>query len=237
MQVAILRSALSTTDPNAADTHTYTLVSGALDNALFNISGNTLRANNSFNFEALNSYNVRIRTTDSGGLFFEKDFVISVTNVNEAPTLGAASYTFSVAENSASGASVGSVSATDPDAGTTLTFSLSGTGSSNFAISSTGVITVASGAALDFETTPSYSLTVTASDGSLSATAPVTINLSNVNEAPTFGAASYTFSVAENSASGASVGSVSATDPDAGTTLTYSLSVQVRTTLRLVPRE
>ncbi len=50
------------------------------------------------------------------------------------------------------------MSASDPDTGAVLSYSLTGTGSSNFAISSTGVITVAAGAVLDFETTPSFTL-------------------------------------------------------------------------------
>ena len=48
-------------------------------------SGNSLRANASFNFEADSSYDVRIRTTDAGGLCYEEAFTITVTNVNETP--------------------------------------------------------------------------------------------------------------------------------------------------------
>ena len=80
---------LSTTDPNVGDTFTYTLVAGtgSTGNGSFNISGNTLRATASLNFEAQSSYSVRIRTTDQAGLFFEEAFTITVTNVNEAPVV------------------------------------------------------------------------------------------------------------------------------------------------------
>ena len=55
---------------------------------------------------------------------------------------------------------MGSVSANDPDSGDTLTYSLGG---GPFTIdSATGAITVIG--ALDFESTPSYSLTVTVTD-------------------------------------------------------------------------
>ncbi len=218
---------LSTTDPDSGNTFTYTLVTGtgSTDNAAFNISGNTLRATASLDFESKSSYSVRVRTTDQGGLFFEKAFTITVTNVNETPVFNPASYTFSLPENSAASTAVGTVTATDPDAGTTLTYSLGGTGASNFVINSTtGAITVAAGATLNFEGTNTWSLTATVSDGTLSATAPVTINLTNVNEAPVFNPTSYTFSLPENSATATAVGTVTATDPDAGTTLTYSLS-------------
>lgn len=48
---------LSTTDPNTDDSFTYSLVSGtgSTDNAAFNISGNALRATNSFDFETKSS--------------------------------------------------------------------------------------------------------------------------------------------------------------------------------------
>jgi autotransporter-associated beta strand protein len=76
----------TTTDPDTGDTFTYTLVTGAgsNDNAAFNISGNTLRATNSLDFESQPTYSIRVRSTDAGGLFFEEAFTINVTDVNEA---------------------------------------------------------------------------------------------------------------------------------------------------------
>jgi hypothetical protein len=71
----------TTTDPNVGDTFTYTLVSGTgdTDNASFNILGSTLRANNSFNYETKSSYSIRVRSTDQRGLYFEKQFTVTVT--------------------------------------------------------------------------------------------------------------------------------------------------------------
>ena len=87
--VNALVGTLSTTDPDAGDTFTYTLVTGTGDtgNAAFNIDGSTLRATDSFDFEAKSSYSLRVRSTDADGLFFEKVFTINVTDVNEAPSL------------------------------------------------------------------------------------------------------------------------------------------------------
>ncbi|MSR53795.1 MAG: hypothetical protein EXS09_10965, partial [Gemmataceae bacterium] len=78
----------STTDVDAGNTFTYTLVSGTGDtgNASFQISGNVLQTAASFNFEAQSSYSVLVRTTDQGGLFYEEAFTIGVTNVNETPS-------------------------------------------------------------------------------------------------------------------------------------------------------
>ncbi|MFC3912264.1 cadherin domain-containing protein, partial [Pseudaeromonas sharmana] len=67
--------------------------------------------------------------------------------------------------------------------------------------SSTGVITLAAGQHLDYETVPQHVLTVTASDGSLSDTATVTINVGNINDnAPNVLDSSVT--VAESTAAG-----------------------------------
>jgi gliding motility-associated-like protein len=72
---------LSSTDPDVGDTHTYALVggSGGGDNASFTIVGNQLKANAVFNFATKRLYAVRIRTTDAGGLPFEKEFLISIS--------------------------------------------------------------------------------------------------------------------------------------------------------------
>jgi hypothetical protein len=69
---------LSTTTLDESDTHTYTIISGGTN---FNISGSNLRSSQVFNFESTSSYNVTIRTTDSIGSFFDKQFTIIITNV------------------------------------------------------------------------------------------------------------------------------------------------------------
>jgi len=78
---------LSTTDADSSDTHTYSLVSGTgiTDNASFNIAGASLRASAAFDFETKSSYSIRVRTTDSANNTFEKEFTITVTDVNETP--------------------------------------------------------------------------------------------------------------------------------------------------------
>lgn len=116
---------LTTTDEDSGDTHTYTLVSGtgSTDNAKFTINGNQLKAAESFDFETKSSYTVRIKTTDAGGLSFEKAVVITVVDINDAPT----DITLSPAviyENNAVGAVIGSLSSADQDAGDRHTYTL-----------------------------------------------------------------------------------------------------------------
>ncbi len=75
--VGTVVGAISTTDPDPGSIHTYTL-SGA-DAASFSIAGSQLRTAASFDYATKSSYNITIRTTDPGGLFFEKPFTVSVT--------------------------------------------------------------------------------------------------------------------------------------------------------------
>ncbi len=101
---------------------------------------------------------------------------------NDPPEFGAEAATRQVDENSPGGTSAGDpVSATDPN-GDTVSYSL--TGSNDFAVApDSGQISVADGAALDFETQPSHSLTITAEDSHGDSDAlEVTVNLNNVDE-------------------------------------------------------
>lgn len=96
---------LTTTDGNAADSFTYTLVAGAgdTDNANFSIVGGALKINLVTDYEAKTSYTVRIRTTDSTGYTFEEPFTISVLNRNEAPVLATTVTNPTVLENAGTG--------------------------------------------------------------------------------------------------------------------------------------
>jgi hypothetical protein len=82
---------LSTVDANAADTHTYSLVAGTGDtnNSLFKIGGadgDELLTVAPFSIPADTQYSIRVRSTDAGGLFFEKAFTILVSNVTGQAT-------------------------------------------------------------------------------------------------------------------------------------------------------
>ncbi|MBI5842522.1 MAG: S-layer homology domain-containing protein [Chloroflexi bacterium] len=72
----------ATIDSDPCDTFTYSLVegTGGTDNAAFTISGDELLIAYPFNFLTKNAYTIRVRTTDSGNLSFEKAFIITVTD-------------------------------------------------------------------------------------------------------------------------------------------------------------
>ncbi|MFM1774717.1 MAG: hypothetical protein RJA53_327 [Bacteroidota bacterium] len=179
---------MSATDVDAGDTFTYSLVAGTgdADNASFTIDGATLKTAGVFDFETKSSYSVRVRVTDAGGLSFEKEFTITVTDVNEAPTALALSNT-SVLENAASGTTVGTLAGTDADAGDTHTYTLvSGTGSTDNASFTITGTTLSTAAVFNFEAKNSYAVRVRVTDaGGLSFERAFTITVTDVNEAPT----------------------------------------------------
>ena len=214
---------LSAVDSTPGDTHTFTLQSDLSGN--FEVAGTTLRlkAGVALNYEAVSSYSIQVKATDSAGGQFTKSFTIAVTNVNDAPVVD--DQAFTVAENSANASSVGTIIATDVDAGDTRTFAVAGgTGATAFSVAAaTGQITVANSAPLDFETNPSFTLNITVTDtGALADTAVVTVTLTNVNEPPIVD--NQAFSVAENSANASIVGTIIATDVDAGDTRTFTVT-------------
>ena len=216
---------LGTTDPDVGNTFAYSLVSGtgSTDNASFMASGSTLQTAASFNYEVKNSYSIRLRTTDQDGLWYEKGFVISVSDVNERPTNISLSPA-SIAENQPSGTAVGTLSSTDPDAGNTFTYSLVvGTGSTDnasFTISGNQLLTAAS---FDFEAMDSYSIRVRSTDqGGRWLEKALTISVTNVNEWPTDLQLCST-TVNEGQLPGAVVGDLSSLDVDIGDTFTYTL--------------
>ena len=97
---------------------------------------------------------------------------------NEPPVFDADPYAFMVSEEAPIGHAVGSVSATDPDEGDTVTYSITtGNGDGKFAIDSTsGDVTVA--ASLADVAGTLYTLTAGAGDGTDTSTATVTIQVS-----------------------------------------------------------
>jgi VCBS repeat-containing protein len=119
---------------------------------------------------------------------------VTILLVNNAPMVNDQS--FSVDENAAPGTPVGTVLASDPDAGDRLTYSITaGNTGGAFALDAdTGELTVANPAALDYETHPTFSVTVRVMDLAGRATeGTVTVNLNGVNEAPAVLGPRYVF--------------------------------------------
>ena len=99
-----------------------------------------------------------------------------VTTNNSAPTISAA--TFSVANKAADGTLVGTITASDLD-GDALTYTIkSGNTGDAFELGSIdGKLTVARSGEVDYTITPLFTLSIEVSDGALTATADITINV------------------------------------------------------------
>lgn len=130
------------------------------------------------------SGSVTIRVTDASGAYDEETFTITVSASNDAPVIN--SYPTAAATEDVQ--YVFNVSASDPDAGTTLSYSLSNApaGAGGLAAnamkinSSTGQITWTPGEGQ----TSSGDVTITVSDGALTDTQDFNISVTAVNDAP-----------------------------------------------------
>jgi Ca2+-binding RTX toxin-like protein len=228
---------VTATDANAGAVLTYSIAGGA-DAAKFTINATTgvLTFISAPNFEAPtdagvnNVYDVQVQVSD-GSLTDTQAIAVSVTNQNEAPTItsngGGATAAVNVAENSTA---VTTVTASDPDAGATKTYSIvGGADAAKFTINATtGVLSFVAAPNYDTPTDVGannvYDVQVQVSDGTLTDMQAIAVTVTNQNEAPTItsngGGATAAITVTENSAA---VASVSASDPDAGATRTFSI--------------
>ncbi|MEQ9302781.1 MAG: cadherin domain-containing protein, partial [Marinoscillum sp.] len=170
-------------------------------------------------FESNPTFELSVEVSD-GEFTVETAITINLIEVNEAHWV--ADKSFDVKENTLAGTVIGSVESSDPE-GDDLTFSItSGNELGAFQIdANTGELSVADESILDFESNPTFELSVEVSDGGLTDEATITINLSDINESPLI--AAETFAVEENSAAGTAVGTVQASDPE-GDDLTYSIT-------------
>lgn len=189
-----LVGALTTSDLDPDDTFIYELVpgDGDHDNDLFSIEGDQLKTAAVLDHEGWPAHRIFIRTTDSGGLSYERLFIISVNDVNEPPSLLGVD-TWPMNENQPIGTLAGVFFAVDDDEGDTATFSLPSDpaypDNALFAVDGDQLKTAAP---LDFEVTPTCNILVRATDkGGASLDKAVTIVVNNVNEAPTSAPRSY----------------------------------------------
>ena len=210
------------------DDLTYSISAGA-DSVQFSINQNSgaLTFKTVPDFEAPDStdkdnvYEMEVTVSD-GTYNTRQTLTITVTDVNEPPML-APTATKSIAENVVD---VLTVIATDPDTGTTLTYSITGgADSTRFSIDqSTGDLTFKT--APDFEAGSAdgdddYEVEVSANDGTNSAMQTITVTVTDENDNPPMITSPATASVAENTID---VVTVTATDEDTGTTLNYSIT-------------
>ena len=150
-------------DPN--ETFTYSLVAGAgdIDNASFSILGSNLMLTTSANFEVKNSYSIRCKVTDAGGLSFEKEFVITVNDLNERPKINLKDY--QVYELEPIGTEIGLVTVLESDYNQFQTFKVLSENETFSIDSVTGMLKLNKN--LDYELKNEYIITVIIHDNGL----------------------------------------------------------------------
>lgn len=183
------------TDPDSGesggDAPTFSLVSNPGNLFAISASG-VLTTSTTFNHEAGSSYSITVRVTDSGGLSYDENFIIAISDVNEAPGLNS-SYSFAWAENTALGTVLGTISASDPDVNTpafrNYRYELLGAPGMFQINQTTGQITLQS-PGLNYEAATGHNFSVRVWDGGAigagnSATASISFSVGNVNEPTT----------------------------------------------------
>ena len=218
-------------DPDAGDTVSY-----SIDDARFAIDATsgviTRSATGTLDFETEPTVDLTVTATSSDGSTATRQFTLSVLDSPEPVAFDAPAdanvAANTISQGAAAGTAVGiTASAKDPDAGSTVTYAVN---DARFAIGATsGVITRSATGTLDAATEPTVDLTVTAtsSDGS-TATQNFAVDVTAGGSPVAFDAPAdadlATNQIAELAAAGAPVGiTASAHDPDAGSTVSYTI--------------
>ena len=166
-------------------------------------------------------------------------YTVTVTRApNTPPAFEGATTTRGMDENTAAGRDIGDPVAASDTEKDTLAYSLDTTSAESFDIDApSGQLQTK--ADLDFEDKPSYTVTVSVSDGMdangdadevTDDTIRVTIQVSDLNEAPEFSSDTAERNVHENTVAGVNIGAPVAADDDDDNTLTYSLDLFSRAT-------
>lgn len=217
----------SATDPDSNEFFTYQLVSDSVlgpDNNKFYIEGGQLKVGQPLNYESQITYKIDVRVTDRGGYSLTKQFTLTVTDVNDAPTDIAISAT-AFSEMSPVGTLVATLDAVDEDAGDSHTFALAadpvlGPDNAKFSISGKKLLIAGP---VDFETQPTVRINVMTTDRlGATFTKSLVLTVNNVQEAPTDIVATPN-NFPEHLPIGTVVTTLSTVDSDIGDTHTYQL--------------
>ena len=215
-------------DPDTGDTLTYA-VSGLPDGdwlELDDTMGELTIAANATDDAEVGRHTFTLTAADGDGESVVLVVTLAVANVNEAPALTAAAPTADAPLTVDEGeAMTWDIAAwfRDPDAGDTLTYTVSGNPDWLVFDAAMGELTIAEGATDDAQV-GSYTLAVTASDGDdETAVHTLTLTVANVNEAPVVTSASAMLTAMEGEAATWTLTNWFR-DPDAGDTLTYAVS-------------
>ena len=203
---------LTAADPDSGDAHTYTILPG-IDATRFTIGGvggdELYFDDGVLDFEVQNAYTIILRVTDSASNTFDETVNLTINNRNDSPTAISPS-TIGINENTdtSSGLSLGSLIASDEDTGETFVYTIQG-GSDASLFSIGGAASdelILRDGTLDFETQPSYTVVVRVTDaGLLSFDETITVEVNDLNEAPSLSLAGVLGTLREDADTSSSV--------------------------------
>lgn len=183
LPVDFIVTTLTATDADG-DALSFSIDNGNTDNA-FAIDESTgqisVANSNALVFDTNPTFSLTIGVSDG---IFTTDATVTINlneqAVNTAPIIE--DQLFEIDENTENGVEIGTIEATDLE-GDGLTFKiLAGNTNDAFLLTSSGKLLVTAAEMLDFETTPSFTLTVSVSDGEFTEVAAVTVALLDVEE-------------------------------------------------------
>lgn len=214
-------SVMSAIDDDSGDILTFFL--SGVDSGDFSILSSTglVSLSRALDYESKSSYVLNVIVRDEYGGQASSSLSVTVSDENDAPSFVGTPYSVSLDEDLPVGTIVLQASAVDEDSSDILEYTLSGDNSTDFSISqNSGIITTA--VSLDYELVSFYSLTVSVTDGKSSVSQVITISITDKNDSPTFVAAPYSVTVAENTTTSTLL-TVSATDKDKPDSLNFLL--------------
>jgi hypothetical protein len=172
----------------------------------------SVKSGATLDYETRDTYNLRAIAYNSSGASNEVNVSISLNNLlNErVPNIDSASG--SIDENATSNTIVTTIAINDMGDSNISSFTINGVGAGNFDINSSGTVKLKTGASLDYETTPSYTLTVYATnEAGNSNNVNVEISVGNIAEIKPILSA-FTGSVSEGASLNTTIGTVSVSD-------------------------
>jgi len=213
---------IDASDKDAETVLSFTIITN--DNNLFEVEESSgeisLSTGETLDFEASSSHSIKVEVSD-GSLKATATIAVEVIDENETPIV--ADQTFTIPEDIDHTIVIGTVDASDMDMETTLNYQITMNSEDLFEINnSSGEITLVETKNLDFENSSSHTITVEVSDGNLNSSSIITIELTDINEAPVF--SEQTLYIDENAADSEIVGDVVAQDQDANSELSYQIT-------------
>ncbi|CAC9535668.1 hypothetical protein [uncultured Gammaproteobacteria bacterium] len=229
----------NTLKANEGANSSYTLIAKD-DNATFSIIENpsnlfSLSGTNNtvLNFNGTNtdfesntkSYTVKVKATTGDGddKNAEQTITVNLSNLNdETPTAITLTGNLNITENTTANTDLGTLSATDADAGDTFTYTLENNSAAYFAIDGN---TLKLAKTVDYETTKNLNITVRVTDAnSHTFSKNFTFDIDDINdETPSDVTLTGSLTIAENTTDNTNLGTLSATDADEGDTFIYTL--------------